>query len=259
MGDLLAPFSASSKSLHTPPPSIHSADSIDVVAKRFPWSAVRFYQWYTDFVGFYDAISFAHPLFVRLLLSLLSMRHPVDYRKCLWADCSHVMRTIRTPPEGVVTGNIAEYLWPVETDAEVVGAYLRALVKGGLDGFVRLVAVHHVACRIWPDLGSDGEERAQKLLQAVVDQSGLEAVRDIVLYRQNRQGTIMLPPACFEQQGEWKTARLEFAGKCGEPLGERLKNLLELALCGRCIVVITLYRRRCVNYSCICPATMRTM
>ncbi|OJT04362.1 RNA polymerase II-associated protein 1 [Trametes pubescens] len=229
MTDLLAPFSASAsaKSLHTPPPSIHSADSIDVVAKRFLGSAVPFYQWYTDFVGLYDAISFAHPLFARLLLPPLSMRYPVDYRKYLWADYSHVMRTIRTPPEAVVTGSIAEYLWPVETDAEVVGAYLRALVKGGLEGFVRLVAVHHVACRIWPDLGSDGEERTQKLLQAVVDQGGIEAVRDVVLYRQNRQGTIMLPPACFEQPGEWKTARLEFAGKCGAALGERLKNLLE--------------------------------
>ena len=58
----------------------------------------------------------------------------------------------------VVTGSIAEYLWPVETDAEVVGAYLRALVKGSLEGFVRLVAVHHTACNIWPDLGSSGEE-----------------------------------------------------------------------------------------------------
>lgn len=77
MGDLPAPFSAPAKSLHTPPPLIHSADSIDVVAKRFPWGAVPFYQRYTDFFGLYDAISFAHPLFARLLLSPLSMHYPV--------------------------------------------------------------------------------------------------------------------------------------------------------------------------------------
>ncbi|KAI0629796.1 hypothetical protein C8Q77DRAFT_1138609 [Trametes polyzona] len=229
MADLLAPFSAgaSAKTLHTPPPSIHTADSIDVVAKRFLGSAVPFYQWYTDFVGLYDAVSFAHPLFARLLLPPLSMRYPVDFRKYLWADFHHVMRTIRVPPEEVVTGSIAEYLWPVETDVEVIGAYLRALVKAPLDGFVRLVAVHHVACRIWPDLGSDGEEKAKKLLRAVVDQGGHEVVRDIVLYRQHRQGTILLPPACFGEQGDWKAARLEFATMCGSELGERLKNLLE--------------------------------
>ncbi|KAI8986157.1 hypothetical protein BD414DRAFT_51224 [Trametes punicea] len=229
MSVLLAPFSASAsaKSLRTPPPSIHTSDSIDVVAKRFLGSAVPFYQWYTDFVGLYDSISFAHPLFARLLLPPLSMRYPVDYRKYLWVDFNHVMRTIRVQPEAVVTGSIAEYLWPVEMDAEVVGAYLRALIKGPLAGFVRLVAVHHLACRIWPDLGSDGEEKAQKLLRAVVEQGEHEAVRDVVSYRQNREGTIMLPPTCFEQQGEWKAARLEFAGRCGAELRERLKGLLE--------------------------------
>ena len=121
----------------------------------------------------------------------------------------------------------SEYLWPVETDAEVVGAYLRALVKGPLEGFVWLVAVHHVACRIWPDLGSDGEERATKLLRALLDQGGFDAVRDVVLYRQNREGTILLPPACFEQPGSWREARLECAGKCGDDVRERLKTLLE--------------------------------
>ncbi|KAI1788890.1 hypothetical protein LXA43DRAFT_893923 [Ganoderma leucocontextum] len=240
MAELLAPFSASAsaKTLKTPPPSmqIHAAESsslsIDAVAKRFLGGAVPFYQWYTDLVALYDAVSFAHPLFARLLLPPLSMRYPVDYRKYLWADFGQVVRTVRTPPEEVITGSIAEYLWPVEGDAEVVGAYLRALVRGTLEGFVRLVAVHHVACNIWPDLGlgsgGGGEEKAKKLLRAVVDQGGLEAVRDVVMYRQNREGVIVLPPACFEQPGaSWRAQRLEFAGRCGEGVKERLKNLLD--------------------------------
>ncbi|RDX48837.1 hypothetical protein OH76DRAFT_1351732 [Lentinus brumalis] len=229
MSEILAPFSASAdaKTLKTPPPSIHTTDSLDVVAKRFLGAGVPFYQWYTDFVGLYDAISFAHPLFARLLLPPLNMRYPSDYRQYLWVDYNHVMRTVRTPPEDAVTGSIAEYLWPIETDAEIVGAYLRALVKGPLEGFVRLIAVHHVACKIWPDLGSDGEEKAVKLLKALVDQGGFDAIRDVVLYRQHREGTILLPPACFEEQGSWKSSRLEFTGKCGEDVQERLKNLLD--------------------------------
>lgn len=230
MSDLLQPLSASAsaKTLKTPPPSIHTSDSIDVVAKRFLGASVPFYQWYTDFVALYDSISFAHPLFARLLLPPLSMRYPADYRKYLWADFNHVMRTVRVTPEDVLTGSIAEYLWPVETDAEIVGAYLRALVKGPLDGFVRLVAVHHLACRIWPDLGSDGEEKASKVLRAVVDQGSFDVARDVVLYRQNREGTIILPPACFEQHGSWRESRLQFAERCGEDVKERLKGLLEM-------------------------------
>ncbi|RPD56637.1 hypothetical protein L226DRAFT_615407 [Lentinus tigrinus ALCF2SS1-7] len=231
MSEILAPFTASAdaKTLRTPPPSIHTTDSLDVVAKRFLGATVPFYQWYTDFVGLYDSISFAHPLFARLLLPPLNMRYPSDYRKYLWVDYNHVMRTVRTPPGDAITGSIAEYLWPVETDAEIVGAYLRALVKGPLEGFVRLIAVHHVACKIWPDMGSgsDGEDKAVKLLKALVDQGGFDAIRDVVLYRQHREGTIVLPPACFQEEGSWKGLRLEFAGKCGEDVKERLKNLLD--------------------------------
>ena len=157
------------------------------MARRFLGSAVPFYQWYTDLVTLYDGVSFAHPLFARLLLPPLSMRYPADYRRFLWADFGQAVRTVRTPPGDVVTGSIAEYLWPAEGDAEVVGAYLRALVRGALEGFLRVVAVHHVACNIWPDLRGEGaaggrgegggEERARKLLRAVVDQGGLEVVR----------------------------------------------------------------------------------
>ena len=56
---------------------------------------------------------------------------------------------------------------------------------------------------------------------------GFEVVRDIVLYRQNRQGTIVLLPECFEQPGKWKAARLEFAKRCGQDVCERLMKLLE--------------------------------
>ncbi|PIL35079.1 hypothetical protein GSI_02867 [Ganoderma sinense ZZ0214-1] len=241
--ELLAPLSASASTatLRTPPPSTHapssssssSSPSLDVVAQRFLGRGVPFYQWYTDLVALYDAVSFANPLFARLLLPPLSMRYPADYRRFLWADFGQAVRTLRTPPEDVVTGSVAEYLWPVEGEPEVVGAYLRALVRGPLEGFVRLVAVHHVACNIWPDLGSSGggngsgEEKARKLLRALVDQGGVDAVRDVVLYRQNREGMIVLPPACFEQPGAWRVQRLEFAGRCGEGIRERLKNLLE--------------------------------
>ena len=47
------------------------------------------------------------------------------------------------------------------------------------------------------------------------------------MYKQNREGVIVLPPACFEQPGSWRALRLEFAGRCGEGVRERLRNLLD--------------------------------
>ncbi|GBE85474.1 hypothetical protein SCP_0706610 [Sparassis crispa] len=231
LDDLFAPFAAgtSPTSLLLPPPPQETQDSLEAVASRFLGPSTPFYQYYTDFVALYDAISFSHPLFARLLLPPLSMRFPSDFRKYLWADYGHVVKTIRTPVEAVLTGCVGEYLWPVEEDAHVLGAYLRALVQAPLEGFVRLVAIHHIACNIWPDLRSAPEEQASKLLRAVVDQDGLDVVREVVLYRQQVSvGTLLLPPACFAQAGEWKALRLEFVERCGgEQLRERLKNLLE--------------------------------
>ena len=257
MTELLAPLSASASktTLRTPPPTLpHSSDtaaaaqithsaegsniSIDAVAQRFLGRGVPFYQWYTDLVALYHSVSFAHPLFMRVLLPPLAMHYPPDYRRFLWADFAQAVRTL---PADVVTGSVAEYLWPVESEQGVVGAYVGALVRGQLEEPVRFVAVHHVACTIWLDLrsgsggsgtgsgggGWSGQEKAKKLLRAVVDQGGFEAVRDVVLYRQNREGVIVLPLACFKQPGSWRKQRLEFAGRCGEGVRERLRNLLE--------------------------------
>ncbi|KAI0917629.1 hypothetical protein AcW1_007210 [Taiwanofungus camphoratus] len=230
MEDLLAPFgAATSLSSLAVSPSPNTHESLEAVAARFLGPSTPFYQFYTDFVGLYDAISFSHPLFARLLLPPSSMRYPLDYRRYLWADYGHVLKTIRTPIESVITDSIGEYLWPVEADAQIIGAYVRALVKGSLTGFVRLVAIHHVACNIWPDLyGAGTEEKASKLLKAVTDQGAFDVVREVVLYRQVRAGTTLIPPACFAQAGEWKASRLRIISSWGgDSLKERLRNLLE--------------------------------
>ncbi|CAL1713714.1 unnamed protein product [Somion occarium] len=226
MEDTMAPFTIAASS--STPSSSDSRPTLEVVAKRFLGDSIPFYQYYTDFVGLYDSVSFSHPLFARLLLPPTSMRYAVDYRKYLWADYSHIVKTIKTPIEAVIADSVDEYLYPVETSAEVIGAYLRTLVKGGLEGFVRLVAVHHIACNIWPDLrngvGDDG--KAAKLLQAVVTQCGFDAVREVVLYRQTAGSAAVLPPACFEQAGEWKVSRREFLGHSGDLVKERIEKLL---------------------------------
>lgn len=230
MEDLLEPFTLGAASTSRSAPDGDNANTqhtLEHVSKRFLGEGTPFYQYYTDFVALYDSISFSHPLFARLLLPPVSMRYPVDYRKYLWADYSHVLRTIRVPLESVIASKLEEYLWPVEDSPEVLAAYLRSLVKGQTEGIIRFIAIHHVASNIWPDLrqGEGNDERATKLLQALVSQAGVDAIKDVVSYRQSHE-LPLVPPHCFGDLREVKDVRKTFAAKCGQQVEERLEQLL---------------------------------
>lgn len=230
MDELLAPFTAAAVS--------HTSSSFDAskiggdlekVATRFLGVSTPFYQYYTDFVALYDSISFSHPLFARLLLPPTSMRYPPDYRKHLWGDFGHVIRTVQTPIEQVVTGDLREYLWPVETDVSMLASYLQALIKNPLGDFMRFVAVHHVAHNLWPDLhGTKESDRTSRLLKTIVEQGGGAVVREVLRYRQiGRDQPLLLPPACFAQDGDWKTSRVLFIGRY---LGEEMQSRLSVVI-----------------------------
>ncbi|KAK7053845.1 hypothetical protein R3P38DRAFT_2601661 [Favolaschia claudopus] len=242
MNDLLAPYTvpASSSAVTDPSspvvPSPPIQPNLEDVAIGFLGTGTPFYQYYTDFVALYDAISFAHPTFARLLLPPTAMCYAVDYRRHLWNDFAHVLKSVRTEPGDVVAGDLGEYLWPVETDAQMLGAYLRALVRSGgdgLHGFLRMVAVHHVACNVWPDLRENGaavgaEERAEKLVRVVLDQGEMQVVRDVVLYRQVGAGRVRVPPDCFELSEEIKRERLGYVERVGGVgLVGRVEGLLQ--------------------------------
>ena len=226
MGDLLAPFTVSSKS---PIPRSNARTNLERVSRRFLGPDTPFYQFYSDFLGLYDGISFSHPVFARLLIPPTSMRYPSDYRKLLWDDFGHVLRTVRLSPDEVLADDIKEYLWPIEHDVQIIRAYLRVLVKHSLSNFPRLLAVHHIACNIWPDLQPDNrspDEKGKKLLSAVVDMGSRETVREVVTYCQ-RQDRIVVPPRCFEVDENRRKLRLDCVKQWGSPsLLERLAGLL---------------------------------
>ena len=232
---------AMSSSSHLAPPSPSSLSTAPLELASLPLLgiSVPFYQFYADFLSLYDSISFSHPLFSRLLLPPTSMIYAPDYRKLLWNDYSHLLRGITVEPGDAITskGGIEEWMYPVETDPEILSAYLRALVKsgktGGLQGFLRLVAVHQVAANIWPDLRSapgSSEEQGGKLLRAVVEQAGTDVVREVLRYRQSPSGQdAWLPPRCFEELDEtFKRDRYGLIGKWGGPsFLERLRGVFE--------------------------------
>ncbi|WFC94100.1 hypothetical protein MBRA1_000730 [Malassezia brasiliensis] len=141
-------------------------------------TGVSFYQVYTDLVGLYDAVSLGDPLFALTLLPPLAMTYAPDYRRLLWSDYAHLLRTITTPLDAapVATGNVAAeddakaetdklciplarrvqaYLSPLETDVVVLGSYAQALLTGQVTEAQPLlyrIAVHHVSGALWASL-----------------------------------------------------------------------------------------------------------
>ncbi|KAI5118017.1 hypothetical protein M0805_003454 [Coniferiporia weirii] len=210
MNDLLKPFSFSEA--QRPDISNGTSSSLEDASKEFLGAGTPFYQFYTDFVALYDAVSFSHRAFARLLLPPTSMAYALDYRKHLWGDFGHVLRTIQTPIDDVLTHDLNVYLWPFEADAEMVGWYLRALIKWPLSGFVRFLAIHHVSCNIWSDLqegsGPAREKRARMLFLAVVNQARPDVVKDIICYTQSHRAGASLPPACFKCDEDRRAERL---------------------------------------------------
>jgi hypothetical protein len=240
-----------------------------------------FYQFYTDLVALYGAVSFGHRTFAALVVTPLAMHYAVDYRRALWCGgdgassspgpgpghagggggggLGDVVRIVRIPIEDVVCtgtagGDPREYLYPIERDVGVLGAYVSALVArdGGVEGFLRLVAVHHVACTVWGDAdgGASETEKAEeagtevevkrweemraKLLRVVLVRGEADMVSDVVLYRQRSLGAFAWPPACYrggEDEGGstagWREERLGFVRRAmGKDAAARVGTLL---------------------------------
>ncbi|KAF8752630.1 RPAP1-like, C-terminal [Rhizoctonia solani] len=184
-------------------------------------SGQPFYQFYTDLVGLYDAVSFAHPLFSCILLPPLSMNYARDYQ--------------------VPSDTLEEWLWPRDKDAEMIGWYVKALMKGGVQGFLRFIAVHHVATSIWPEfdnfenasewsMSPQDKDRSRMIIGAMVHQAGPALLGALMLYEQRRTGFILYPD-CYEGRGldrERRLRRLEWAvDLCGERVRQRLENVFD--------------------------------
>ncbi|KAB5589329.1 Cytoplasmic protein [Ceratobasidium theobromae] len=234
MGSLLSEISLGSNRRDGP---INMSPLETIAGQRL--SGQPFYQFYTDLVGLYDAISFAHPLFSRVLLPPLSMNYETDYRRLFWGDYGHILRSIQTELADVPSNTLDEWLWPRDKDGEMIGWYLKGLMKGGVQGFLRFIAVHHVATSIWPDfhnaegegateMSSKDEDRTRMIIGAMVHQAGPALLSAVMLYEQRRKDPILYP-ACYEGRGldrERRSKRLEWAVTlCGDRVRGRLEHI----------------------------------
>ncbi|KAH9175655.1 hypothetical protein EDB89DRAFT_2241059 [Lactarius sanguifluus] len=218
--------------------ALDEQDDLELAASRFLGTGMPFFQFYTDLVALYDAVSFGHPLFAALLLPPLAQRYAPDYRKLVYDETAHVLGTVRTPVELVIGGAAGTFLWPAEQAPEVVGAQLSLLVgrraRVPIEGFVHWMAVHHIAANIWPDLREDppnaiADERGRRLLEALVIQGEHAVVREVTLYSQRREGTVILPPGCFVLDPAGRRDRLDWVKSWARvDLVERIEKLLNV-------------------------------
>ena len=204
-----------------------------------------FFQFYTDYLGLYDSISFAHPTFGLLLLPPTSLKYPRDFRRAFWGEYGHVVRSLSVDVEDVLTGDVMEWLYfpsppsvggvgepwdrRKREDGEMVGFYLKALIRHGAKGFARLVAVHHVSSAIWPDLrlgsGEREETMAGNVLKAVlggVNDMEEEILLNILGYSQPGVNALH-PPTCYRTATvDLQRQRVEWAVEvCGEDVRAR--------------------------------------
>ncbi|KIO16360.1 hypothetical protein M407DRAFT_16403 [Tulasnella calospora MUT 4182] len=256
MDRLLAPFRSLGLPINPPPAANRNfPPSLERTALPYLGAATPFFQFYSDFLGLYDSVSFGYPTFGALLIPpLANSTYPIDYRKLLWGDYAHLLRHLTMEPTDVIGSDAKDWLYPVESDGELIGMYVKALGNGRLRGFLRWIAIHHVAFNIWPDLqeqslssfvskakamGAEPTEtskqsrliRSRKVLQAVLGNSNLGGVKEVVLYYQPKPNSnpALNPPTCFEDNnsGNWKQQRLEWVLTWGgEALTSRLQGLL---------------------------------
>ena len=173
-------------------------------------TGVSFYQVYTDLLGLYDAVSLGDAVFAHALVPPLAMTYAADYRRLLWNDYAHCLRTIAVPLDAapVATGGtgvrgdapatdllcippahrVAGYLYPLESDGVVLSCYAKALIAGDVTPAQPLlyrIALHHVSAALWaPDERWADVRRAPErdaLGRALFAASTPQAVQDAVL------------------------------------------------------------------------------
>ncbi|KAG1899621.1 uncharacterized protein F5891DRAFT_1037494 [Suillus fuscotomentosus] len=194
LSDLLAPFTLSAASASSPSSKLPDID-LEQASLPFLGSGTPFYQFYTDFLALYDAISFSHPTFASLLLPPLALTYPIDYRRILWAGLCAC----------AAYWDLRDFLYPIEK-GEMIGKY--------------------AWCASPRIIGAEQEDAAKMLLKMLVEKGDGRVVREVLRYRQVREETVVYPPACFETSGEWIADRAEFARQAlGSELHARLEGV----------------------------------
>lgn len=143
-----------------------------------------FNAFFSQLVHQFTSVSFGHPLFVRVLWLLLDMRQSSpQYRILLWTELLDSLHFLHLPVEELPLG-MHRYLYPVESNPEMLRLYELALCRLSHERSPVLykIAVHHLSSHLFaPHPHSLRWERVL-LLQRLVEEAP-QTIRDLCLYK----------------------------------------------------------------------------
>ena len=178
------------------PHSTISTVNLEETGKRSLGEQVPFFQFYTDFLALYEAISFSHPIFAQLLLPPLAMSYPIDYRRLVWVENPSSLRSIRTFLQDVPLehGTRSVYFEPKETDFDVLAAYTRALIRGWIsrekNEFLFAISIHHLASLLWKDEAEERNSPRVTLLIAILSSANQVVLQSLLEYDMTGHGQL---------------------------------------------------------------------
>jgi hypothetical protein len=116
-----------------------------------------FHDLYTEFVSQFSAVSYGDGLFASYLLMPLQQKCTLELRRLVWGEFSHVLRLISLT-ENDIPVPIERFLYPVETDPEMLALYKRALgtdkLRESRSPFLYKIAIHHLDSTVGQTMSS---------------------------------------------------------------------------------------------------------
>ena len=177
---------------------------LELVAKAFLGDDSPFFQFYTDFVALFEAISYSDTSFAQVLVPPLAMGYPIDYRRLVWIDHPQLARLVRLKISEVPLeeGAFEGYLEPMETDEAVLNAYAQALTRRWItkdrSEFMWTLAMSHLLHILW-----SYEEVGARLLKSIVNSGSKAAMNDLLALSIDSKGR------CDEVTDDVKQERLD--------------------------------------------------
>ncbi|XP_038072867.1 RNA polymerase II-associated protein 1-like [Patiria miniata] len=133
-----------------------------------------FYDLFMELLTQYEAVSFGDPLFAHFVLLPMQQRFSVGIRKALWCEHADALRALNLPVSQLILP-IENYLYPRETNLELLTIYMSSLINGVVrqpwSPIMYLMALHHLTGFLFSGTSSDQSEAVRarlKLLRQVL-------------------------------------------------------------------------------------------
>lgn len=154
-------------------------------------SEINFFNFFLEFVTEFGSNSFGDENFSACVLLFLRRKEDVIFRKTIWTDLQHLLHLLHPPS---YYPQLEEYLYPLETDVDLLKLYLNSMLEGresSVSSLGYLIPLHHVAMFIFDADRRDYDWiKTQFLTDILCKEEKLEVIRDVLLYVPGSSGTV---------------------------------------------------------------------